>query len=297
MQNPGLLALHLLYFEAGKAHHAFGEGVSMAIITISMGTLSGGKALSQCLVRCLGYRFTDREAIIGSASVCGTSEEKLRDAIERPPGFWDHFTEEKRHYMTLFQACLAEQARQDGLIYLGNAGHLLLHGVSHVLRVRIIAPLEYRLRVVQQESGISRDKALVYVEKKDHERARWTRFLYGVDWSDPALYDVVLNLQRVTIEESCRIVATMANDESFRPTPDSQSAINDLALSCRVRAAFLMHPETATLVLDVVARDGVVTLRGKVRNHKQWQTAENIAQETPGVERLVTDELVQVLDR
>lgn len=269
----------------------------MAIITISRGTLSGGRAFSQCLARRLGYRFIDREAIIGNASICGASEEKLREAIEKPPGFWDHFTEEKRHYMTFFQASLAEQAKQDGLIYLGNAGHLLLHGVSHVLRVRIIAPLEFRLRAVQEEFGMSHEESSAYIEEKDNERARWTRFLYGVDWGDPALYDVVLNLQRVTIDEGCGMVGAMAREESFRCTPDSQAAINNLALSCRVRAALLVHPETAALVLDVAAIDGVVTLRGKVRNHKQWQTVESMVRETQGVEGLITEELVQVLDR
>ena len=269
----------------------------MAVITISRGTLSGGKALSECLVKCLGYRFLDRDMVIGNASACGASEEKLREAIEKPPSFWDHFSEEKRHYMIMFQACLSEQAKQDGMVYLGNAGHLLLHGISHVIRVRIIAPLEFRIHEVRQKFGMSREKAVAYIEKQDHDRAEWTRFLYGVDWSDPALYDVVLNLQRVTIEEGCRLISSMTKEKSFLATPESLAAISNLALSCRVRAALLVNPETESLLIDVTAQNGVVALKGKVRTRKQWETVENAARKVTGVERLVTDELIQALDR
>ncbi len=269
----------------------------MAIITISRGTLSGGKALSECLVKCLGYRFLDRDMVIGNASACGASEEKLREAIERPPNFWDHFSEEKSHYMIMFQACLSEQAKQDGLVYLGNAGHLLLHGISHVIRVRIIAPLEFRIREVQQKFGMNREKSVAYIEKQDHDRAKWTKFLYGVDWSDPALYDVVLNLQRFTIEEGCRFISAMAKEKSFLATPESLAAISNFALSCRVKAALLLNHEIEPLLIDVTAHNGVVELKGKVRTRKQWEMVESTARNVSGVERLVTDELVQALDR
>lgn len=268
----------------------------MAVITISRGTYSGGRALAAALAQRLGYRAIDREAVLAHTAPCGASEDKLREAIEKPPGFLDHFTEERRRYMVLFQACLAEEARKDNLIYLGNAGHLLLHGVDHVLRVRIIAPLEYRIAALQESHGVDRGEAIAEIEKRDHGRARWTRFLYGVDWSDPAFYDVVFNLARSTIEDACNTLSTLACQPSFRPTPESQAAIEDLALASRVHAALIVHPQTGSLILDVAARDGVVKLSGKVRNHKQLEAVKQVAAETSGVATVVTDELIQVLD-
>lgn len=38
----------------------------MAIITISRGTFSGGKALAECLSRTLGYRSIDRDMLIAT---------------------------------------------------------------------------------------------------------------------------------------------------------------------------------------------------------------------------------------
>jgi cytidylate kinase len=269
----------------------------MPVITISRGSYSGGKALAECLARRLGYRVIDRETIIGDASSCGASEDKLRHAIVDPPGFRDHFNEEKRRYMTLFQACLTEEARKDNLIYVGNAGHLLLRGVSHVVRVRIIAPMSYRLAAVEESRHLDSDEARAYIEQVDHARAKWTRFLYGVDYGDPALYDLVINLERATVEDACATVAAIANEPTFRTTAESSAAMEDLALATRVRAALIVHPQTSALLLDAEARRGTVKLLGKVRDSQQRAAVEELARGVPGVERLILDDLVQALDR
>ncbi len=172
----------------------------MAIIMLSRGSHSGGKLLSDCVAAHLSYRSINRETIIAKASGCGTTERKLRDALERPPSFWDRFREDRRRYMTLFQACLTEELGSGNVIYTGHSAHLLLGGVSHVLRVRIIAPLAFRLAAVQDALQLGRDAALAYIRGQDEDRARWTRYLYGVEWSDPALYDLVLNLEHLRIE-------------------------------------------------------------------------------------------------
>ncbi|MGB7630468.1 MAG: hypothetical protein WBM29_05225 [Candidatus Deferrimicrobium sp.] len=76
-------------------------------------------------------------------------------------------------------------------------------------------------------------------------------YLYGVDWSDPTLYDLVINLERTTITEACNAVGTMILEPSFQVTPSSQAAMEDLALASRVRATLAVHQETDGLALEV----------------------------------------------
>lgn len=268
----------------------------MAIITISRGTHSGGKALAECLAGRLAYRLFDREAIIASASACGALEEKVRHAIETPPSLWDRIREDRRRYMAVFQACLTGAVRSGDAIYLGNAGHLLIRGVSHVLRVRIVAPMDMRVETVQQALGLTREDALAYIQARDRGRASWTRFLYGVDWSDPLLYDVVLNLERSTAKEACELVAAMAQRPAFTETPASRAAMANLALSCAITAALLTDPRTTHLLLDVEADGGTVTISGKVRHREQWLAVRSIAAENGGVQDLRLAGLIQVLD-
>ncbi len=263
---------------------------------LSRGSYSGGKLLSECVAAHLSYRCIDRETIIARATGCGVVEATLRDALEKPPGFWDRLREERRHYMTLFQACLTEEVRTGDVIYTGHLAHLMLGAVSHVLRVRIIAPMNFRLAAVQDALKMDREAALAHIHQYDEGRAKWTRYLYGVDWSDPALYDLVVSLEHMRIEEACEIVAASARQPAFAETEESRAAMADLALSCRVTAALLTTPETSELALDVRAKAGVVSVHGKVRTHKQLQAVEAIVRGTPGVTGTVLDDVVQVLD-
>ena len=113
----------------------------MPIITISRGSASGGLSLAQGLAERLRYELVGREDIIQEASKFGTSEERLQGALLKPVRFWDRFGDERRQYLAFVQEALCERAKGDRIIYHGNAGHLLLWGISHVLCVRLIAPL------------------------------------------------------------------------------------------------------------------------------------------------------------
>ena len=157
----------------------------MAIITISRGSASGGLLLAQGLSEKLGYGLVSREDVIQAATKYGVSVEKLQETILKPLGFWERFQHERRRYLTFVQEALCDQARKDRIIYHGNAGHLLLRGVSHVICVRLIAPMDFRIRMLMERENMIREDAIRYIERMDRQRKEWTRFLYGVDWLDP----------------------------------------------------------------------------------------------------------------
>jgi cytidylate kinase len=264
----------------------------MSVITISRGSFSGGKAIAECLACDLGYRCVDREAIVERAAASGVSQEELLDALLKPPSFLERFKHKRYQYLCLFQAALAEEVKTGQVVYHGNAGHLMLRGASPVLRVRIIAPLEKRLTMLQERLKMDRDHALSYIQKVDRDRKKWTEFLYGVNWEDPALYDLVLNIERYTIEEACNIVASAARQHGcFMFTEECQVQLEDLALGSRVRANLAMNPPTAHLEFEVKARQGVVSIRGKVGDPDELAEVKRVASAVPGVTSLNLDEL------
>ena len=182
----------------------------MSVITISRGSFSGGKTLAECLAVKLGYRCIGRETIVERAAASGVSHEELLAALLKPPGFLERFKHKRYQYLTLFQAALAEEVRNGNVVYHGNAGHLMLKGAAPVLRIRIIAPIEMRLAMVQERLKLTGNEALDYIQKMDEGRKKWTQYLYGVDWEDPALYDLVVNLEHMDIEEACEVINALA---------------------------------------------------------------------------------------
>jgi cytidylate kinase len=263
----------------------------MSVITISRGTFSGGKILAECLAEKLGYRCIDRDVIVEKAAGDKVSQDELRDALAKPPSFLDRFRHKKYLYLALIQAALAEEVRTGSAVYHGNAGHLLLKGGCAVLRVRIIAPLELRIRMAQDRLTLNRGDTIAYIQKVDNERKKWTSYLYGVDWGDPSLYDIVLNLERTDITEACDVVTTMVKQKSFEFTPECEAKMNDLALASRVRAALATDESTSHLEVEVAANNGFVHIRGRLSDIDDAQVARRVAGAVPGVNDVNVDEL------
>jgi osmotically-inducible protein OsmY len=161
------------------------------------------------------------------------------------------------------QASLAEHLRKGNLVYHSYAGHLLLTGVPGLLKVRVIAPDEVRMARIMGEREASRAEAARYVAEVDDQRARWTRFIYGVDWRDPAQYDIVLNLGVMSVETATMTVAGVARSAEFSEPKDAASQIGNFVLASKVRLALAGDPASRSLDLEVVAEDQVVTIRGK----------------------------------
>ncbi len=263
----------------------------MSVITISRGSFSGGKILAECLAARLGYRCVDRDVIVERAAAYGVSQEELRDAMEKPPSFLDRFQHKRYLYLTLIQAALAEEVRTGKAVYHGLAGHLLLKGGHPILRTRIIAPMEFRIKMVQERLKYSRGDAIAYIEKVDQDRRRWTQFLYGVDWGDPSLYDIVVNLEYIEIEEACRIIAGIVIERCFEFTPECQQRMDDLALSSRVRADLAINPSTSDLEVEVAASKGDISIKGRVPTMAQIDEVRRVASSVKGVCSLNLEQL------
>ncbi|MGA2269278.1 MAG: cytidylate kinase family protein [Bryobacteraceae bacterium] len=263
----------------------------MSVITISRGSFSGGKMLAECLSQSLGYRCVDREVIVERAAAHGVSQEELRDALQKPPTFLERLRHKKYLYLVLIQAALTEEVRTGKAVYHGNAGHLLLKGGPHILRVRIIAPLEFRLKMAQDRLKFSRDEALDHIARMDQDRRKWTQYLYGVDWGDASNYDIVLNLEFMDISEACETVSTLARQRCFEFTPCCQAAMDDLALASRVRAELALNDATSYLEVEVTAKDGAVRVSGAVSNVRDVTEVRRVAAAVPGVVSLNLDQL------
>jgi cytidylate kinase len=255
----------------------------MAIITISRGTLSGGKKLATMLADTLGYRCVSREVITRTADEYGVPEAKLFEAIQKGPSIFQKLTFDRDRYLAYVQATLCEYASEDNLIYHGHGGHWLLEGISHVLSIRLVANMPYRVQAAIDQFGFSEREAVKYIKKVDRERVKWTKFLYGKDWRSPALYDIVFNLDRADLHFVCQMVRHAVGQPQFQATPESTNAMQDLLTASRVRAALARLSNIRLEQIDVKARAGAVVLRGRLKLHELPVAIVDTASQVPGV--------------
>ncbi|NIM21549.1 MAG: cytidylate kinase-like family protein, partial [Candidatus Latescibacteria bacterium] len=71
------------------------------------------------------------------------------------------------------------------VVYHGLAGHFFVKDISHVLKVRIIAEMEDRVKLEMERERISQSEARRILRSDDQERRKWSLSLFGVDTWDP----------------------------------------------------------------------------------------------------------------
>jgi hypothetical protein len=178
---------------------------------------------------------------------------------------------------------LLQHAARGSFVYHGHVGHLLLTDVVNVIRVRIVAPMSYRIPAAMKQLNIDEKKAIAHIEEVDRERERWARFLYNAQWQDPSLYDVVINLEQLKVEEACSIVFALTRLRRFEWTEESRRKVADMALSSLIIAELARDESTRGSALDVSSSSGVVTIRGTVGLREVYAAVPRIVRRVPGV--------------
>lgn len=209
----------------------------MAIITISRGSYSKGREVAEKVAQRMGYQVVSRDVLLEASEKFHIPEVKLVRAIHDAPSILERFTHGKYCYLAFIRAALSERAVKDDLVYHGLAGHLLLKGVPHVLKVRIIADLEARVAAEMKRENLTQNQARSLLIKDDAERRKWTQSLYGVDPWDASLYDLVIHINQLTVDDAVDFIVQAAGRECFKTTVEAQQKIQDLALACRVKAS------------------------------------------------------------
>jgi cytidylate kinase len=232
----------------------------MGIITISRFTMSGGTRLAECLCERLGIPSVSREVIAQVADGFGTSENVLWERLEAAT--WH--SPERHLYLAALQLALAERARQGPFVYHGLAGHFLLKGIPRVLKVGILAPLKSRAEALMKQKNINMNEAVKSIQRWDERRSRWVRYLYHVDWLDPALYDLMINMANISEESACALIMFELGREEFKDLPEHKRTIDDFVTASRIKTALAAHERTKGLELEVTVRENVAKIAGSV---------------------------------
>lgn len=257
----------------------------MAIVTFSHEMGAGGPEIGLMLAERLRYRYVDQDMISQAAQKYGVDEAKLTPLDETKPSLFEWFEAETRQYITILQSALLDVAEGDNVVIIGRGGQVLLRGIPHVIRVRVMAPFDMRVKRVMREIAgkmgetVDARTTAKMVRENDHQKFGRMRYLYDVDWADPALYDLVINTEKLSIEAGVDLIVGLLRRSELAATEASLQAVRDRALASRVRAALAAHSETRKYRINVEADRGVIQLEGTAALEKGTE----VARAVPGV--------------
>jgi cytidylate kinase len=209
----------------------------MSIITISRGSYFRGKEVAEKLAQKLGYECISREILLEASEEFNIPEIKLIRAIQDAPSILERLFRSRERYVAHIRASLLKHVQKDNVVYHGLFGHFFLQDIPHVLKVRIVGDLEARVADEVKREGISAAKAREIILRDDEERRKWALYLYGADWWDATLYDLVIHLKTITVDDAVSLLIYAVKLPGFQTTPESQQAIDNLVAAALMEAA------------------------------------------------------------
>jgi hypothetical protein len=254
----------------------------MPIVLISSPPHGVGQKLAQQLEGKTGWPLFSRKQLAEQAYEHGIKLSRLETSIVKSPVIPEKLAREKELYLAFVTAKLYENTVEGNLIYFGRAGHLLLPGVSHRLRVGLVVPRQIRIDKVVGELNLSPEKAAEYIDRLDRDIEKWIHFAHRQDAKDPKQYDIFFNLQNMSLANACMLLCETAALPDFRPTPLSTKRMEDLYLAARAKLRLAEDEHTRALDLGVRAVGGVVTVTYMPRQEEAAQSISHVLQDLEG---------------
>jgi len=202
------------------------------VITISREAGSGGDEIALKVSELLGYAYFDKTLMANVAKSLGISDESIEDFSEdtyKVKSLVDRIllrkkpvavsfnlkdnaqiskTFDEEECLSVIQTVINSLASRGKTVILGRGGQAILKNKVGVLHVRIIAPVDVRVKRIMKSEGLSREDALKLVEENDKAAAEYLARFYNINWRDQLNYDMVLNTEKMDISTASKVIAS-----------------------------------------------------------------------------------------
>lgn len=170
------------------------------IVTLSRQFGAPITALADALARRTGFAVWDRElvqAIVeetgGDERILSALDEHRRAAIEdMVHAALQHGRHTNLAYLRSLMRVVHGIADQGAAVVVGRGASFICKPGT-ALHVRVVCPLEERVRHYAAQAGCDEQQARCVVEQEDAGRAEFVRYAFHRDVADPAHYDLTLN--------------------------------------------------------------------------------------------------------
>ena len=255
----------------------------LVAMTREMGSL--GKDVAAAASARIGKPFVHHEIIDQLASKMRLRKSHVIRLLNGKAGIWERLTTDQTSLSIHTADETLALAESDNVAVIRGWGSAhLLRPIQHVICVRVCAPLKVRVkRMMERLNTDDAEFVTSEIRLSDEAHGAITRRHFGINWQDPEQYDLVLNTERVSVEQCADEVMAMFNSPEFQETGQSQQMLANLALEAHVRAALRADPQTSKIQISITADKGNVTLAGIVDGTQESVHASEIAAKVPGV--------------
>jgi cytidylate kinase len=183
------------------------------VITLSREPGSGGRLVAQGVAERLGLDLFHKEVLHAMASSAKVSTQVLATLDERGLNTLEDlmatlvnerhlWPDEYAHHLIKVVGAIG---RHGNAILVGRGANFILPA-DRRFRIRVIAPLEFRVQSVAHTYDIDMEEARRRVTRTDADRKAFVRKYFNADIANPLHYDMVLNTGVLSIDHAVAAV-------------------------------------------------------------------------------------------
>ncbi len=104
---------------------------------------------------------------------------------------------------------ILQLARYGKTIIVGRGSTIITSKLPNSFHIRLVAPIENRLKHVQEVFDLSKSQAMDYIKKEDENRKKYLKSHFFRDPDDATLYDLIINTGKLSYTETSEIIANV----------------------------------------------------------------------------------------
>jgi cytidylate kinase len=263
----------------------------MSLITISGGIGCGAEQIARLTAEAANFDLYDDRRLQQEAAKSGIKPEHLENLAEKAPGFFDVLRGRRPEvYLDLMESLIYEVSRSGRGVILGHGSQFLLRDFGCAFHVLIHASMPFRVKMLVDQEGLSSKAAEKMIEKSDHERRGFLRFAFRLDWSDPSLYDLIINTRKFGVEGAANLILDALKSQAIQECSlHALESMERMSLGKKVEAALLNEQFSLTQFHVEVPEKGVVQIYGYTTTEDNKKQMLEAAGRVPGVSGVIDE--------
>ncbi len=203
------------------------EGIAYGpCLLVSRECGSGGSRIAGLAAERLGWQVFDREILDQIAQLAHVRRQLLETVDEKTRQAWGDGCEPElkpedigyEMYLRCLRQVVLTLGHHGDVVIVGRGAQYLLPSRCS-LRVRVVAPLEARIRRVTQSNGLTAEGAHRFIQNFDADRAAFIRQSFQRDASSALNYDLVINTGEISLEAAAEMVVfVLGHKLGMRPS-------------------------------------------------------------------------------
>ena len=200
----------------------------MAVITISRQFGARGITLGKMVAEKLGYTFADMEIIKQIAEMANVSTHFV-ETVEKEAGgkfskivsrlvskpLLERVLKDERGYideeiyLDYLVLIIAQMADEGNVVILGRGSQYILGDHPDAYHFMLINEFDNRVKFMRESYNLSQSRAVQVVKNEDKRRLNLYRKLHKTDYEKPSLYHLVLNMNKISLEEARELICSL----------------------------------------------------------------------------------------